>query len=723
MVAGSSPVVLASPNTPRRSRGALLAAWFFSGHARHDPPAPLATDAPPRVPAALEAPRDDAERTADTAAASPYPTERDALVVLVRSPSDAPLGGADVRIEHSPSDETEFPNPAPPPRPQVVARRTTDESGRCAFELAVGRPYRLTVEAGTLGTARRAGVYAGETVVVRLEAPARVTGRVSHVDDGEPVADALVRLTPEGGPGGITGRVSEARTDSNGLYSIDRVQPGRYALRVLPTRFAPTRAIDLELAPGQVLVRDVAVETGGSLRGVVRAAESGIPLPEAEVSTSRSFRRASPTDAQGRFVLEGISPFQVTVHARAPGRAVRAVSIRERFGEDLPSSVEILLRVGRRARGRVVDTDEQPLSDVYVAAAASVHDSERRFLQHLDWRVTHSGPDGRFELEGLDPELRHVLVLHAPGRGFRTLDFPVVEPGQEMVELGDIVLPSPAELGGRVIDAQGSPLGGVEVVLRWRPDDAIERPPEDSVDFYVRELHRRTDSQGRFLFRDLEPAHYTVEARLEGLHDTASAERNLAPGQRCRDLSLTIDVGLALSGRIVVEDGGPVPKTYLSIDPEHGGRSADVEAGPDGRFFVRGLSPGSYRITAYPYPSEADRRAGRGFSPTVRPGVPAGARDVEIRLVATRTVSGRVFASDGMPVPGAVIRLVDQEGVARAEITTDEAGRFVAEGRPSDETGTLAVFAPGAPPVAGEVPAATLDYRAGDADLEIVLPP
>jgi protocatechuate 3,4-dioxygenase beta subunit len=585
-----------------------------------------------------------------------------------------------------------------------VAEDATGADGGFAFELPLDREFELAVRAEGHPVERVTACRAGDEVVVRLRHGALLFGRVARAADHVPVAGALVRLRPDPEHGGAsTGERRETRTDVAGAYRLEELAPGSWSIEVVPPRDAAPRATELELAEGEALRHDVAVEPGAVVRGRVTDAVTGRPIEGAEVGETWTFRKSVRTDAHGEYVLEGLSPFVLDLEVRAEGYGRTERALRSEFEEPVPERVDVELLPARGVRGRVVDVEGLPIAQAYVAAVASEYPEDGG--QRTDWRSTRSGADGRFHVVGMRPDLRHALVARHPGYGAIVHDLSAAELERPELDVGDVVLPPAAAIVGRVVDEAGAGIAGLEVRLLGTNADRgrfAERSREEtwSLDWYVAERSTRTGSAGGFAFANVAPGSYDVSTLLPGTRTGPELQVEVASGERVEDIELVLARGLSVSGRVVAGDGGSVPKVYVSVDAEAGDGEADVPADPDGGFVATGLPPGTYTLTAYPYPTPDDRLAGRIFASELVRGVSAGQEGVVLVLPLATLVAGRVVDADGRPVEGSIVSALDppsEQILAFDE--TDPAGGFtlrLAEERPVDLVAR--------PPRAGDAP-------------------
>lgn len=572
------------------------------------------------------APRQDLVAAVDVGAQA---ASDDALTGLVLDAADHPIAGACCRVLAVESDGFAWLDRGEVAQEHEIARVTTDALGRFAVPLPDGVPHRLGVAAADCGAARSGPHVAGEHVIVRLAPAAVLHGRITL--DGTGVADARVRVRR------ARMVLGEGTSDADGVFRIDGLCAGEIEFGVVPPRGAVPRDVDLVLAAGETTRHDVLLAHGADVAGIVIDRESRAPIAGARVGLG--WRGISPilTDAAGRFVYRDFPAGYRELGVAADGygdAAVIAADPNGVFGE-----VEVLLDRAHRAHGRIVRPDGTGIAGAYVAATAYEHGD--RQADRLDWRATRSAADGAFTIDGLRHDVDHTLMVRAQGFGVRQVDFPAGERALSDVPLGDVVLEPGVLVRGVVVDESDAPWAGVVVEMRGDADGRRGRgdaPIEGyrAIDGYVAERSARTDQRGRFAFADVAPGAYRFAALRElGRPDRAHALRV----ERAAPAALRIELarGLSIVGRVVADDGEPPPHCYVSVDPQDGApTSTDVECANDGSFVAPGLARGVYRLSVYPYASEAERAAGRIFDPVTADAITAGRLDVVVTLARRR---------------------------------------------------------------------------------------
>lgn len=293
----------------------------------------------------------------------------------------------------------------------------------------------------------------------------------------------------------------------------------------------------------------------GAITGLVVDLQ-GRPVDGAEVWGLSYQEKAGPTRSgtDGRFRLPALKPDKpVTVWADAPGLArERRDDVRISPGKDHDIG-RLTLLPGTRIRGRVVDAQGQP-----VAGASVKLDLYRHQLGHTissqgtEWTFDADG-DGRFATPPLPAGDGH-FSLGAPGK-VRTFVQKKAEPGTAVVELGDVTLPDEMPVVGVVIDGEGNPAPGVEVI----PDNDWRNPA-------------KTDREGRFTVHGVGKDFKSVS--LESNDYFAPKPFDVAPGQT--DLKLTVIKAYEIHGTAVdAETGKPVPLDTVRLcmverDPDDG---------------------------------------------------------------------------------------------------------------------------------------------------------
>lgn len=578
-----------------------------------------------------------AEPTASVDAPAPSTV---ALVVIVTAPTGAPHEGAHVTVTEAPDRGFSFLDPGFGSRRTRVGEASTDSEGRATFLVSAAQVLDLQIVAEGFATCRRRGVRGDAVVRVELERDAVITGRVLDAASNEPLADARVELRP--GRAAIEpwrGRPDETVTGVDGWFRFEGVTPGSVEIAATHPRFSMGWPMEIEARTGDRIVRDLLLDAGFAVSGTVRDAATGEPIADAVLSVDplRSHLDTVHTDATGRFVYPFFPRYAPQLTAHAAGYASQQKVVRARRDDDPATTLEFALVRDRRARGVVVDHAGNPLAAVYVAAAATDYGGEHE-SQRIDWHSTMTGEDGAFEIAGIHPDLSPTLVLRREGFATSLFDFPTSD--GSVVEFGTIALLPGVTVEIEVTDEEDQSREDLRVELIGANSDrrrfAPDAPANALLDSYAAARSARSFG-GIATFPDSAVGEYEARAVIPGTHRDAVVAFSVGREARVVRAKLVVPRGLEMRGRVRVDDDGTLPKVYVSIDPMDGqGTSADAECDAEGRFRATGLAAGRYRLSLYPYASDADRRAGRSFESVVRENVILGLEEVELVVPSKR---------------------------------------------------------------------------------------
>lgn len=242
--------------------------------------------------------------------------------------------------------------------------------------------------------------------------------------------------------------------------ALEREAVGRGA--TVAVNASPPEASGSSAAPA-------ASATGTRLRTVDErgGALGGIPIVARHQGSTRPLGR---TDDEGWLIAElpGVRPL-ILAGCSDDWLGERLLDSREPADGD---PVEVALRPAGRASGQVLDSRQRPVGeDVLIVALPAVHSSPtvERLEQLRAW--PHDAPSartdeqGRFELRGLDPEVRYLLRGAGSGWVLREDDEPQRLAGEHRVCTADPLWAAAVEL----LDTAGRP---ASVSLELEPNGA-----------------------------------------------------------------------------------------------------------------------------------------------------------------------------------------------------------------------------------------------------------
>lgn len=392
----------------------------------------------------------------------------------------------------------------------------------------------------------------------------------------------------------------------------------------------------------------------------------------------------------------GAAPVVVLASADGYGPAIFMLSGRDSGAQDERRTVTLPAATARIS-GRTLDEVGQPIEGATVT------------LTHLGAKVPTvakllpapqavSDAEGHYSIEAVPTgswglSAQHHAYLYAGHTSLLKLD------GQSDLAI-DLVLPRGGRLQGVVLSADGSPRLDLttSITLRRLPDADWSQPSG---------WHSQTDRSGFFTSDTCRPGVYEIEAEHVGLY-TAEVHAGEVTEVLLRPQDAHVIHGrVTAAGRPVA--GAEVRATY---DSPYDWELPTSRATTDDR--------GLYELTlSHHRPLTLTARTPSGADGQVvamdPPSVPRTLVDLTID---TGRLQGLVTAEDtGEPVAGALVSvLLGIPGRRVPRITTDEHGRFSADGMPH-RTATIGVRAD------GFAPAKLTDVPVGDSDepVEITL--
>ncbi|MGM0554820.1 MAG: carboxypeptidase regulatory-like domain-containing protein [Myxococcota bacterium] len=350
---------------------------------------------------------------------------------------------------------------------------------------------------------------------------------------------------------------------------------------------------------------------------------TGAPVEGATVSTVDG--PEARTDETGRFALEGVAPGTYQVDAEADGFAtvgpasMRRVEVTLSEGQAI-QDLRLTLRRPATLSGRIVaggDPIEGARVGLYYLFAEGLDGRLQPFA--LDG-VTESEEDGAFELDGIAPGRFHVLV-EADGHALAESQEVYLEPGESRGGLVIDLDPS-ALLTGEVVDEEGEPLSA-ELNLRGGS--------------MARSRTITANERGKFVFRDISPGTYVLEARAQGYRTELIEDLEVADDQPT-ERNVVMKPASGIFGQVLTPEGEAAPNAFVYVMPDQGRRRV-LRTGDDGRFEWPDAPRPSYTATAI------SRHYGDSESQRIRPG-----EEARLTLGGSGSVSGRVVGPNGNPV-------------------------------------------------------------------------
>ena len=485
--------------------------------------------------------------------------------------------------------------------PQVTVAADT---GAYSFSADAGGHW-LTVAAPGYGPTRAYTVIAPERVaqIADIHLSPLVGGVQGVVVDAvtnEPIEGA--RVTPD--------NAAAVTVDADGVFAVE-LPRGERGLATEATGYLPGSRLGLQVYPSRVsrVSALFLVPTRGRVRGVARRADTGEPLPGAEILSRQQVVAAA--DADGAFELT-FATGQRDLEVRAPG-----------YG-----SCQLTVYV---PAGRAVEVDDVLLVPRFGAVAGLIYDSASRepiagarvTVASREVPPAVTGPDGRFHLR-----LRaqnQSLDIEAIGYGGTSIGFSL--PAAKTLDGLDLGLVSlVGRIGGVVVStADDLPVAGARVA-----DGA------GAVSF--------TGDDGEFaLTTAVRTNRLTVEAPG---HAPLDVEADVYAGRTTRlEKVYLARLQGSVTGRLIDSaTGTPIVAGRVWVD-----RGAETRTSADGTFDVAS-AVGHPRLGAEAYGYQPLN----GVIAEVHSGRASSVGDLPLAALAG-VVAGRVQAADGSGVPDIVV--------------------------------------------------------------------
>lgn len=513
-----------------------------------------------------------------------------------------------------------------------------------SFELEM-RAYQALVPQVAAGTEDI------DNLTVEVASPSSLRGRI--VSGDEPAANAAITLRSEDG----SKRFQRTRSDGAGQYRFRAVVPGQYLLKASSEQGMSVKA-SIQVADS-ALEHDLMIEDGTQVSGRVRT-EDGMVLAGIAVRfiSDSGGESSARTTQGGRFqtTLSASESYKVSLRYAPPQG-----SAWPRIEAGAPD-VTLDLRVAgdsQRLSGQVVYEDDSPVSHARVTVFPSGQDLQVDEGGYFDFQGLPPSPFAIYavDLMGLKGSVENIVASNGVAKGVRI----VIERGASIV--GTITNGMPA----------------CKVRLRGK--------------------ERRNTQGASFVFDDLEPGAYTIEAQCE--HAVAAKITTVSAGDTA-ELSLKLETGLSVDG---IVKRFPTGEPIAGLECTAGMAKATTDS--SGRFRLAQIAPQVPEIRCRRYQPMAFGRVSLSTSKEAHQEVEVWGIESSLETASLTKDSGRLGArlllQDGHLVftelqpSGACAELGILEGdvlltVAGIEVLGNEkVVEFYLQTLPTDEAVTLEI--------------------------------
>ncbi|MCP4449429.1 MAG: carboxypeptidase regulatory-like domain-containing protein [Myxococcales bacterium] len=402
---------------------------------------------------------------------------------------------------------------------------------------------------------------------------AQVSGLVTFLDSGEPATWVDVIFETRDGESAVT-------SDENGRYSVE-LAAGQYALRAIGEGVIAKAMPVLRIGGAATVKRNIVVARLAKLSGrVIGSDGAGIAgveiLLRNDTRNGKAFPNggeigATTSESDGSFELQ-VPPGNVDLSATLESTTVFSSVADVPAGVET-SGVEIVLDRRGEIAGRVVLPGGAPAADSEVLVSY-----RREGTSQFDTRTASTDSSGSFGFDRLAPTV-YVLEALLPGHA-PSAPVSVTLTAESLEADVELSLSKPASLSGKVVDAEGRPVGNARVAQVW-------------IGSKQRFEKLETYASGEFDFSMVGPGPHVLRARKEGYAD-ATLRGVMAPKS---DVVLTLVASGGLEGTMLDAGGGPVNSFTVEVIPK-GKKTGESSRhrSKDGSFQLYPLSPGTYTV-------------------------------------------------------------------------------------------------------------------------------
>lgn len=468
------------------------------------------------------------------------------------------------------------------------------------------------------------------------------------------VVDASTRRPIEGAELSIRNfRGKTVRTDVLGHYELRGAPtPTMYGLTL------PSITIEINVrAPGFggdqrrvlsvggiALHADFALHPAITVRGRIvdnarrPVAGAGVTAIPERAEGNQLLWRTARSDDDGNFAVHDIGgavgaeePAPVSVFVLAEGfaavlRAARPIA----KGESVVEMGDIVLPPPALLAGVVVDESGAPVTNAGVSVWRSSPGTTMARANSADYRTTMVDAAGRFFVANLQAG-KYVLRVWAEGRAvLEGVEVSLME-SEEKTDM-KLVLASPFQIAGTVLDPEGSPLGGAYVSVSHPGAPLSKR------------VISWTDASGRFTLAVAETGEYELRASNPSQWSASSTVtiktvEALIPHVQAgtRDLVVQLPRDATIEGVVLGPDERPAALACVEAEDSEQHSLGTTFADAQGAFVLH-LGAGAHvRLRATWSREDLMRRDGRGaidldHAPVLATDVVAGAKNVVLKL-------------------------------------------------------------------------------------------
>lgn len=551
------------------------------------------------------------------------------------------------------------PDSKDPSKPAKATLAETGEDGGFVAQGLTGPSFRVRIEAKGYAPLTQREIPAGASVHLRLQRGATLQGIVRDRASGLPIAGATVLAWEKDAEAFGEEAYRKSKSGKDGRFVVSDLAPGKATVEARASGHAPAKSRNQEIPKAELTLL---LDPASGLTGFVTDT-LGDPVAGAEVKVSwrdatRATSRSAKTGADGHYRIAEARPEAV---ARMSVRAAKFLVATREGPAAADGVVDFVLEHGGTIAGIVRGYDGTIPPSFHVTVRVLPPASSRAKSDHQ-----FTDPDGAFRVEDLDPGTYTIEVVADGYASLKKTELDVV--AEQVADAGTLTLPSRSTLRGRAVSArdrapvQGATVHVAQVELPERPQAGAETS-----------WTATTAKDGTFATPALPQG--TFDVVIEHPQFAAARTRvSFRPDADTEELVLEMYRGGSLTGTVLNGKLDPVQGVRIVAAQGAEGDSRVADTGPDGRYFIDGLAPGTYTVTR----QQARQGSTAGLDSKLAAIREGETTTVDFDEKPRITVSGTLLKGD-VPIPGASIYFVAIDGgVPRAGTPTrsDAEGGF-----------------------------------------------
>jgi len=533
---------------------------------------------------------------------------------LILSPDQKPIAGAKVILTQAGLSGRIFQNE--PLDRSKDRSATTNEEGRYSF-LDVEPFNQYSVEAQAEGYCREesasfAAHATGEVEVtdIILTLGGSLVGTVTDTG-GNPVPDAtliLEGLFAQFGDGPAPDSLV-TKSEPDGSYLIPNIPPGNRRLQISAEGYANQTKGGLVFQGEEPLTMDVTLEVAEMICGKV-ISKAGSPIAEANVlamsfsNSNSQCRDEVLTDENGEFCLERLAAGKYNLSVRADGYR-RAHEPRVLTGG---SGLVIELVDQGRVSGRVtVAGGEVPIP--YEVQLRQTHEGSD-ITNLVGESKLFKEADGSFSIE-CSSSGTFLIQAQAPGYAPSFSQEFRYTMGQAMTGV-TVRLTQGGKITGRLVDSDGNPVPRPRITTHdntWT-NSLFDVALGDQFPTNITHAATTGNMDGKFRLKLLKAETYQLSFQAAGFCEQSMRDVLVTEGNETNIGDVTLIRGGEITGSVMDLAGQPVAGAMVRLIPESQARatlgSYETRAGGGGKYTLKNIMPGKYKLTASRQQGEMD---------------------------------------------------------------------------------------------------------------------